>query len=127
MSALPLMPGSIKQLERVVTEVAAARAAATVAEAKRREQEDRRREQEEAAKAQEVTRQEKQRERLQALGALSPEQIAKAEELMNWDYIKEKQSSLDLRDHLAQFPTGVSARMARERLEALVGVESGNR
>jgi hypothetical protein len=39
---------------------------------------------------------------------------------MNWDYIKEKESPLDLRDHLARFPSGVTKRMARERLEALV-------
>jgi hypothetical protein len=48
------------------------------------------------------------------------EQIVKAEELANWDFIKASDSIQDFRDHLARFPQGVTLRMARSRLEALV-------
>jgi hypothetical protein len=75
---------------------------------------------ERAAKADEAERSEKERARLAAIAGLSPEHIAKAEELANWDFIKGSESSQDFRDHLARFPEGVTARMARSKLEALV-------
>jgi flagellar biosynthesis GTPase FlhF len=52
--------------------------------------------------------------------ALSPEQIARAEELANWDFIKASENSQFFRDHLVRFPEGVTERMARTKLEALV-------
>src|SRR5262249_8534704 len=52
--------------------------------------------------------------------SLSPEQIAKAEELANWDFIKASKNSQEFRDHLARFPKGVTEQMARTKLEALV-------
>jgi len=75
---------------------------------------------EEAAKAEEAARAEKERARLDAIAGLSPEQIAKAEELANWDFIKGSESAQAFRDHLARFPQGVTERMARTRLEALI-------
>jgi hypothetical protein len=98
--------GLVMQLERALQDVDAARQAATMAAAAE-------------AKLQEA-RQEKERARLQAVAGLSPEQIAKAEELANWDFIKESESPQDIRDHLARFPKGVTHRMARTKLEAIV-------
>lgn len=46
-----------------------------------------------------------------AVAGLSSEQIAKAEELANWEFIKDGESSQDFRDHLARFPAGVTCPM----------------
>jgi WD40 repeat protein len=54
---------------------------------------------------------------------LSPEDITKAEELVNWEFIKASESSQEFRDHLARFPKGVTERMARTKLEALTWAE----
>jgi hypothetical protein len=51
---------------------------------------------------------------------LSPEQIAKAEELADWEFVKEGPNPQELRDHLASFPDGVIERMARSELEIIV-------
>jgi hypothetical protein len=107
--------GLVKQLEKALQDVEAARQAATsaaAAEAKRREAD-------EAAKAAELERQEKARQ-VKTVAGLSAEQITKAEELANWDFIKESESPQDFRDHLARFPKGVTDRMARAKLESLV-------
>jgi TIR domain len=61
---------------------------------------------EEAAKAEEVARAKKERARLKATAGLSPDQIAKAEELVNWEFIKDGKSSDEFRNHLARFPRG---------------------
>jgi trehalose synthase len=53
----------------------------------------------------------------------TPDQIAQAAELTHWDFIKERQSQQEFRDHLVRFPKGVTARMARTKLEALVWAE----
>ena len=107
--------GLIKALEDALAEVEeAGRKAATEAAAAEK------RAAEQAARADETARAEKERARLDAIAGLSPEQIAKAEELANWDFIKAGVSSQDLRDHLARFPQGVTERMARARLEGLV-------
>jgi hypothetical protein len=108
--------GLIRVLEDALAEVEEARSrAATAAEAA-----EKRRSAEEAAKADEVARAEKERARLEAIAGLSPDQIAKAEELVNWDFIKEGKSSDEFRDHLARFPQGVTKGLARSRLEAFV-------
>ena len=110
--------GLIKALEGALSEAEAARCqAATEAEAA-----EERRAAEEAAKAEETARAQKERARLEAIADLSPELIAKAEELANWEFIKASESSQEFRDHLARFPQGVTERMARVKLEALVWV-----
>jgi TIR domain len=106
--------GLIKALEDALAEVEAARRQAETEAAEQR------RAAEEAAKAEENARAEKERTRLEAITGLSPEQIAKAEELANWDFIKASESIEEFRDHLARFPQGVTERMARKRLETLV-------
>ena len=58
--------------------------------------------------------------REQALAGLTPEEIRKAEELVSWDYIKDRRNIATLRDHLARFPGGSTERNARAKLEALV-------
>jgi hypothetical protein len=40
--------------------------------------------------------------------------------LANWDFIKASENSQDIRDHLARFPKGVTERMARAKLPALL-------
>lgn len=113
--------GLIKALEKALEEVEADRQAATSAAAAEAE----RRKIEEAAKAIEAERQEKERARLQSVAGLSSEQIAKAEELANWEFIKESQSPQDFRDHLARFPKGTTERMARAKLKSIVWQELG--
>src|SRR5262249_21533602 len=75
--------------------------------------------------AEEQARREKEQARLAATAGLSADQIAKAEELANWDFIKGSQISQEFRDHLARFPGGVTERFARARLEDLVWAELG--
>jgi TIR domain len=72
--------------------------------------------------AKDEVRQEEVQARLSALAGLSAEQIAQAEELANWDLIKANAnpSAQDFRNHIAQFPGGVTERFARARLEDLV-------
>jgi formylglycine-generating enzyme required for sulfatase activity len=99
----------------------------------RREAEEQRRREEEAARerarlereAEEHERREREKARLAALAALSPEQIVKAEELANWEVIKDGSRVQDLRDHLARFPGGVYERIARQKLSALAWVVLG--
>jgi hypothetical protein len=92
---------------------------AAAEEEHRREEESRLRAQAER-EADEQLRQEKEQARLGAIAGLSPEHIAKAEELANWDFIKGSENSQDFRDHLARFPKGVTERMVRTKLEAIV-------
>src|SRR5262249_29010670 len=58
--------------------------------------------------------------RITAIAGLSADQIGKAEELANWDFIKASESAQEFRDHLARFPGGVTERFARARLEDLM-------
>jgi hypothetical protein len=106
--------GLIKALEDALAEVdEARRQKETEASAA-----EKRRVAEEVAKAEEAARAEKERARLQAIAGLSPDQIAKAEELVNWQFIKDGKSSDEFRDHLARFPQGVTKGLARAGLEA---------
>jgi hypothetical protein len=105
--------GLIKVLEGALEAADAARHARSEAQAA-----ERRRAEEEAA-ALEAARREKERARQEAIAGLSPDQIAKAEELANWDFIKTSDDPQEFRDHLARFPSGVAERWARARLEAL--------
>jgi hypothetical protein len=52
--------------------------------------------------------------------AQTPEDIRKAEELANWDFIKDSPDPDDFRSHLARYGNGPSGRHAYSRLEALV-------
>jgi hypothetical protein len=101
--------GLIKALEEALAEVEAARRQAETEAAAAQ-----------AGRAADAAQAEKERARLDAIAGLSPEQIAKAEELANWDFIKGSEGSQEFRDHLARFPQGVTERMARKTLEALV-------
>jgi hypothetical protein len=119
--------GLIKALQRALEEVDALRQAHAEAARKARAEEERKREEEaanERAKAQreaeEQARREKEQARLTAIAGLSAEQIGKAEELANWDFIKASESAQDFSDHLARFPNGVTERMARAKLESLM-------
>lgn len=58
-----------------------------------------------------------ERARRQAVAGLSAEEIRKAEELANWDFIKSRGNTQVLRDHLARFPGGVTALYATTRIE----------
>lgn len=73
-----------------------------------------------AAAAEAEAQREKQRAREIAIAGLSPEQISKAEELANWEFVKDLANPQEFRDHLARFPGGVTTRMARTKLESLV-------
>src|SRR5262249_23672409 len=112
--------GLIKELEGALAEAEATRHTATETAAA---EERRAADWAAKAKAEEAARAEKERARLEAIAGLSPEHIAKAEELANWDFIKASENSQEFRDHLARFPKGVTERMAQTKLEALVWAE----
>jgi len=119
--------GLIKALQRALEEAEALRQAHAEAARKARAEEERKREEAAAnarAKAQreaeEQARRDKEQARLTAIAGLSADQIGKAEELANWDFIKASESAQEFRDHLARFPHGVTERMARARLESLM-------
>jgi len=117
----------IRALQQALDEAEALRQARVEA-ARRAQTEAERRREEEAAnarakgqrEAEEQARREKEQARLTAIAGLSAEQIDKAEELANWDFIKASESAQEFRDHLARFPHGVTERMARTRLESLM-------
>ena len=94
----------------------AERLARTEAERQAAEAARKQREAVNAARAAEIDR----AAREQALAGLTPEEIRKAEELVSWDYIKDRRNIATLRDHLARFPGGSTERNARAKLEALV-------
>jgi WD40 repeat protein len=113
--------GLINALEGALRDAEIAREAASAAagEAKRRQVEAAVLKSEEAAQA------EKERVRLDAITGLSPEQIVKAEELANWEFIKVSEREQEFRDHLARFPSGVTSRFAQAKLEASVWLSLG--
>ncbi|MGO9173721.1 MAG: tetratricopeptide repeat protein [Rhodomicrobium sp.] len=90
--------------------------ARTEAERQAAEEARRNREAEEAARAAELERAAKARTQ----AGLSPDEIRKAEELANWEFIKESANPDEFRDHLARFTGGTTERYARKKLEALV-------
>jgi hypothetical protein len=61
-----------------------------------------------------------ERARAQRVAGMSPEDVRKAEELANWEFIKERDRPHELLDHLARFPKGVTTNYARAKLEELV-------
>jgi WD40 repeat protein len=108
--------GLINALKEALAGAEAERAARTQAERKAAEAARKRREAEEEARAAQVAAAARER----ALAGLTPEEIRKAEELANWDFIKESRRPEEFRDHLARFPGGTTDRYARTRLEALL-------
>src|SRR5262249_12796357 len=119
--------GLIKALQRALEEAEALRQAHAEAARKARAEEERKREEAAAnaraqaqREAEEQARRDKEQARLTAIAGLSADQIGKAEELANWDFIKASESHQEFRDHLARFPHGVTERMARARLESLM-------
>jgi hypothetical protein len=93
-------------------------------EAERKAVEAARREAEEQAAARAKAAEE--RGRAQAAAGLSSEEIRKAEELASWDFVKDRKDIDDLRDHLARFPGGTTARYALAKLDELVWVGLGS-
>lgn len=116
----------IKALQQILKEAEVFRAT-EVEGARQAEAEAQRKREETAAheraqlqrEADEQARLEREQARLPAIAVLSPEQIAKAEELANWDFIKESSRADDFREHLARFPGGACALIAQRKLEAL--------
>jgi hypothetical protein len=78
-------------------------------------------ERETARRAEETAAREKEKARLRAIEGLTANEIAKAEELANWDFMKDSRNPQDFRDHVARFQRGVTNHMAWTRLEALLG------
>ena len=65
--------------------------------------------------------------RAQAQAGLTLEEIRKAEELANWDFIKDSTNAAEFRDHLARFAGGATDRYARKELEALLWADPATR
>jgi len=55
-----------------------------------------------------------------ALKGLPREEILRAAELANWEFVKDQCETYWLRDHLARFPNGSTAQYAQSRLEQLM-------
>ena len=101
----------IKQLEKALQNAEALRQAEQFAEVRRREAET------------EARATASQRQQTGLPQGLSSEQIARAEEIANWDFIKDNRNAGEFLDHLKRFPKGVTARMARAKLEGIVWSE----
>jgi hypothetical protein len=115
--------GLINALKEALPLAEAERAAKSQAEREAAEAERKRREAEEEARAVQVEAAARQR----ALAGLTPEEIRKAEELANWDFIKERARPEEFRDHLARFAGGTTNRYARGKLEALLWADPATR
>lgn len=117
--------GLTKALEVALTEAEGARAAKTKAERQAAEELAQRRA-EEAARAAEAERLAQASAREQVRLGLGPEDIRKAEELANWDFIKGRGEPAELRNHLARFPAGVTYRYARAALDEMTWSNLGD-
>ena len=115
--------GLVKALKDALAAAESERAAKTEAERKAAEEERKRREAEEEARAAQVEAAAKAR----AQAGLTPEEIRKAEELANWDFIKDSTSAAEFRDHLARFESGPTDRYARKKLEGLLWADPATR
>jgi tetratricopeptide (TPR) repeat protein len=109
--------GITNALESALAEAEELRTAATAEAARLRAEKER---QEKAAREAKEQAEKEAARREAAVSSLSAEQIAKAEELANWEFIKERNKPQELIDHLARFPKGVCVHMASEKLEALL-------
>jgi hypothetical protein len=121
--------GLIKALQQALDEIEALRQTQAEALRQAKLEEERKREEEgERTRVQARREAEQQAQpdaRLARTAGLSAEQITKAEELANWEFIKTSESPQELRNHLARYPGGVTERFARARLEDLVWAELG--
>ncbi|MEQ1717347.1 MAG: TIR domain-containing protein [Hyphomicrobium sp.] len=99
--------GVLADLEKQAAASAAERAATKAAEEQR--------EAEQAEKQARVAA----RASAERSAGMSAEDVRKAEEIANWDFIKETTDRDELRDHLARFPSGATCRYARARLANL--------
>jgi WD40 repeat protein len=108
--------GLINALKDALALAEAERAAKSQAKRAEAEAERKRREAEEEARAAQVEAAARQR----ALAGLTAAEIRKAEELANWEFIKESARPDEFRDHLARFAGGTTDRYARRKLEALL-------
>jgi hypothetical protein len=111
--------GLINALKDGLALAEAERAAKSRAEREAAEDERKRREAEDEGRAVQVEAAARQR----ALAGLTPEEIRKAEELANWDFIRESTRPEEFRDHLARFAGATTDRFARRKLEALLWVD----
>ncbi len=91
-----------------------------LAEKEERRRAEEEREKEAARRAEELSQQKQEHERLNAISGLSPEDIAKATELVNWRHIEDSDRADDFRDHLARFSDGACSSVARAKLESIV-------
>ncbi len=108
--------GLVSGIKVFLAEAETERASSTEAERKAAEEARRAREAEEEARAARLDS-----EKAASLQAgLTPNEIRRAEELANWDFVKDRHNTADLRDHLARFVGGATERYARTKLEALV-------
>jgi sugar lactone lactonase YvrE len=107
--------GLINALKHALAAAQAERVAHTEAERLAAEEARKKREAEEEARAAQLERETAAR----AKDGLTPEEIRKAEELANWDFIKDRQNAEDFRDHLARFSGGTTFRYARAKLEEI--------
>ncbi len=110
--------GLVKILETSLAKIEAARALKTEEERKAAEDALRRKQEEEAARSAEAERQAEQRARQQSAQGLSPDEIRKAEELANWDFIKGASSipragAIILRVSLAASPSAMGVRPSK--------------
>jgi WD40 repeat protein len=108
--------GLINALKEALALAETERATKSQAEREAAEAERKRREADEEARAAQVEAAARQ----QAMAGLTPAEIRKAEELANWDFIKESARPEEFRDHLARFAGGTTDRYARRKLEALL-------
>lgn len=107
--------GLVAQVSGVLTDIETARTAKSAAERATAEASLKAQEREQAERAATAAARAEQ----QHLTGMSPEEVRKAEELANWEFIKAHDSIADFRDHLARFPQGTTDRYARARLEEL--------
>ena len=115
--------GLVTQVMGVLADLETARTAQSEVERKAAEAALKKQEVEERARAEAIAA----RGVEQRQSGMSPDDVRKAEELANWEFIKAKTTIQDFRDHLARFPAGVTVRYARERLAAVVWAQIGKR
>ena len=107
--------GLVSQVKSVLEDLAAARAA-SAAERAAAEEVQKKRAVDESARLAAIDASARE----SRASGLSAEDVRKAEELANWEFIKQRTDLDDLRDHLARFPGGVTARYADARLAELI-------
>jgi hypothetical protein len=108
--------GLIKSIKQAFAKIEAKR----LEEQKAAEVEAARWKAEEQARQQAAAEVERERQRRAAIAdVLSPEEIAKAEELANWKFIEDLNNEEEYRDHRAKFVGGSTARYALAKLESL--------